>query len=102
MRCRSRILDRRYESMSYMSYCKFEGTLSELRSCMNTVEEHVNEEAEYEVSDQEIRCFRDIAIEFNNFMHDMGLMDDEGYIDDDALDEVCEAMAKSYNEEEEE
>ena len=45
----------------YMSYCRFEGTLAELRACMSEVYDHVNEEAEYEVSDREINYFRQMV-----------------------------------------
>lgn len=86
----------------YMSYCKFEGTLMELRSCMSTVEEHVNGEAEYEVSGREIDHFRRMVTEFTDWLHDMALLDDEGYLNEDALDEVCEDMTKTCKEEEDE
>ena len=32
----------------------------------------------------------------------MALLDDEGYLDEDALNEVCEDMGKSYEEDEDE
>lgn len=86
----------------YMSYCRFEGTYAELRTCLNDVEEHVNQEAEYEVSDEEIQNFRNMVEYFHDFLCNMELLDEDGNLDIDALDEVCEAMAKSYDEEEEE
>lgn len=88
--------------MAYMSYCRFEGTLHELRACMADVEEHVNEIAEYSVSDGEIRQFKQMVIEFTDFLHDMGVLNDEGYLERDTLNEVCDAMAKSYDGEDEE
>lgn len=87
--------------MAYMSYCRYEGTYSELRACLNDVEEHVNEEAEYEVSDHEIQHFRNMVEYFHDFLCNMELLDEDGNLDDDALDAVCEAMAKSYEQEEE-
>ena len=87
--------------MAYMSYCRYEGTYSELRACLNDVEEHVNEEAEYEVSDHEIQHFRNMVEYFHDFLCNMELLDEDGNLDMDALDTVCEAMAKSYEEEEE-
>ena len=84
-----------------MSYCRFEGTLHELRACMADVEEHVNEIAEYSVSDGGIRHFKQMVIEFTDFLHDMGLLNDEGYLERDALNEVCDAMAKAYDGEDE-
>ena len=86
----------------YMSYCRYEGTLSELRACMADVEEHVNEEAEYEVSDREITCFKTLITEIHEFMQNMELIDCEGELDYDELDRVCEAMAKRFNHEEDE
>lgn len=86
----------------YMSYCRFEGTYAELRTCLNDVEEHVNQEAEYEVSDEEIQNFRNMVEYFHDFLCNMELLDEDGNLDIDALDEVCEAMTKSYDEEEEE
>lgn len=87
--------------MAYMSYCRYEGTYSELRACLNDVEEHVNEEAEYEVSDHEIQHFRNMVEYFHDFLCNMELLDEDGNLDDDALDAVCEAMAKSHEPEEE-
>ena len=80
----------------YMSYCRFEGTKHELGACMGTVEEHVNEEAEYEVSENEVRHFREMVVSFVDFLNDMCLLEDYAEINDGALDEVCEAMKKSY------
>ena len=85
----------------YMSYCRYEGTYSELRSCLSDVEEHVNEEAEYEVSDREIQWFRNMVELFHEFLCEQELMDEDGNLDMNALDKVCEAMAKRYDEEEE-
>ena len=85
----------------YMSYCRFEGTHQELKACLSDVEEHVNEEAEYEVSDREINHFRSMVEDFVGWLNDMALLDEDGDIDRDALDQVCETMAKRYEQEEE-
>ena len=84
----------------YMGYCRFEGTNAELRACLGVVEEHVYEEAEYEVSDHEICQFKDMVNIFYGWMCDMALIDDNGELDKDELGRMCEAMAKSYPEEE--
>ena len=76
----------------YMSYCRFEGTHAELRACLDIVDEHVNEEAEYPVSEDEIRHFRSMVLEFASWLQDHSLIDEDGYVDDAALDEVCVAM----------
>lgn len=78
----------------YMSYCRFEGTKHELNACINDVEDHVMEEAEYEISESEIACFRTMVMNFVDFLNDMAITDAE--IDMEALDEVCEAMKKRY------
>lgn len=86
----------------YMSYCRYEGTYSELRACLNDVEEHVNQYAEYKVSDREIQHFRNMVELFHEFLCEQELLDEDGNLDWDEIDKVCAAMAKSYAEEEEE
>lgn len=83
----------------YMSYCRFEGTLYELRACMSVVDEHINEEAESAVSDNEIRCFKNMLREFTGWMQDNELLDENGELDEETLDSICSQMAISYQEE---
>lgn len=85
----------------YMSYCRFGGTLAEMRACISDVEEHVNEEAQYEVSDREIDNFKRMVLEFTVFLQDNDLLDEYGNLDEDQLDGICDTMRKSYNEEDE-
>ena len=80
-----------------MSYCRHEGTLSELRICLEDATEHANEEAQYKVSDREIECFKHIITEVYDFMNEMCLLDSDGELDFDELDNICEKMAKSYD-----
>lgn len=84
----------------YMSYCRFEGTYHELRACVADVEEHVNEEAEYEVSDNEINFFRLMISDMVEFLQNQELLDEHGELNEEELDKICEAMAKSYESEE--
>jgi len=86
----------------YMSYCRFEGTRMELNACLNDVEEHVNGEAEYPVSENEVNHFRWMVENFAGWLHDMALLDDEGYLDEDALNEVCDDMMKGKEDNEDE
>lgn len=79
----------------YMSYCRFEGTHAELRACLGDVEDHVNGDAEYKVSENEIGHFESMVREFVDWLHDMALLDEEGYLDEDALNEVCDDMMKT-------
>ena len=73
----------------------------ELTSCLNTVEEHVNHEAEYAVSENEINNFQQMVQDFVGWLHDMALLDDEGYLDEDALNDVCDEMSKTNKEDDE-
>ena len=85
--------------MSYMSYCRFEGTRQELRTCLNVVEEHVYEEAEYEVSEREINHFKAMVKEFHDFMYEMNLLDEYGDLNEDRLEEIAELLSMAYEEE---
>lgn len=76
----------------YMSYCRFEGTRAELNACLGVVEKHVNGEAEYPVSENEIANFQYMVKDFVTWLHDMALLDDEGYLDEDALNDICDSM----------
>ena len=84
--------------MSYMSYCRFEGTRQELKICLNVVEEHVYEEAEYEVSEREINHFKAMVKEFHDFMYEMNLLDENGDLNQNQLETICEQMAMAYEE----
>lgn len=85
--------------MSYMSYCKFEGTKHELAICLDDVMEHINEEAQYEVSDHEIEHFKQMIYVFVEFLQETEIIDEYGDIDENNLETVCEKMKKGYEEE---
>lgn len=80
----------------YMSYCKFEGTLHELRRCLDTVNEHAAQEADERVSEREIRAFRTLVREFAGWLQETGMVD--GELNEDVLDEACEYMRFSAEE----
>ena len=84
----------------YMNYCRYEGTLHELRACMEDVREHYSEEAEYEVSDREIENFKMLVCEFHEFMVDMDLLDNYGDLNREKIDEIADYMSRSYGEDE--
>lgn len=84
----------------YMSYCRYEGTYSELQSCIYEAEEHIYEEAEYPVSDREIGYFKRMVMDFGTFLRDNELINSYGDIDREVLEEICEKMKKSYSYEE--
>lgn len=85
----------------YMSYCRYEGTRMELQVCLENATEHINGEAEDAVSDREIEWFRRMVGEFAEWLQDMALLDENGYLDEDALDEICESMKHTCEDEEE-
>ncbi len=83
-----------------MSYCRYRNTLNDLRDCINDVTEHIREEAEYKVSSEEINAFRQMVYDFHELMaYEIGCIDDDGNLDEDALEKACEAMSKEYSEE---
>lgn len=86
----------------YMSYCRFEGTKQELNACIYEVMEHINGEAEYEVSEDEIRCFRMMVYNMIDFLQGAELLNEDGELDAQKLEEVCEAMKHGTEEEDEE
>lgn len=84
----------------YMSYCRFEGTHQELKACLADVDEHLAEMAEYEVSEDEVDHFRDMVKDFIGWMQDSELITEDGELDEEQLDRICDMMRKSYKEEE--
>ena len=84
----------------YMSYCRQEGTFAELRCALGDVQDHIFGEAEYSISDREIRAFKEMVVFFTDFLKENCILDDEGEIDERILDETCEAMRKCAEDEE--
>ena len=78
--------------MAYMSYCRQEGTFAELRLCLSDVEAHIDGEADDVVSDREIRNFKGMVECFYNFLMDQDLLTDEGELDEERLEEVCQSL----------
>ena len=76
----------------YMSYCRFEGTRQELGVCLDTVYEHINEEAEYRVSENEIANFRQMVKDFYEFLYQTEILDDDGELDEEMLESICDKM----------
>lgn len=82
----------------YMSYCRFEGTWHELRAAMGTVDEHLEETAEFAVSDKEIQCFKSMVEEFTDWLRDTEICS-EVEINWNELDNVCKKMAECMEDE---
>ena len=84
----------------YMSYCRNEGALAEMRACLDNAQLHACQEAEHEVSEREIGCFKTMVTEFYNWIINMELVDEYGELDEDALNQLCEDMRHGYTEDE--
>lgn len=80
----------------YMSYCRFEGTLQELRGCIAVVEECVNEENEYPVSRREVERFEVLVTDFYDWLCDMALLDEFGELNKDELRSIADMMEKGH------
>ena len=83
----------------YMSYCRFEGTHHELRTCLDVVSDCMNEYNEYPVSDHEIQEFTSMIGDIVNFLQDWELLDEDGDLDYDVLLKMCDAMRQAHPEE---
>ena len=86
----------------YMSYCRNEGICSELNASLSDASSHVYGEAEYEVSDREIEYFKKMIRRFADWLGDMDLLDEDGCLDEDRLEEIGEAMSRAGDCDEEE
>lgn len=82
----------------YMSYCRNEGALAEVRCALSDVDAHIDEDAEYSVSEREIDCFKSLITELYDWMCERELIDCNGELDTDGLEEICEKMRHGYNE----
>lgn len=79
----------------YMSYCRHEGTLSEVRACLGAVQEHIWGEAEYPTSEKEIRMFKTMIQEVVAFLQENEVLTADGELDENRLDEIGEAMKQA-------
>lgn len=82
----------------YMSYCRYEGTNQELNACLNDVGEHINQEAEYAVSDREILNFKFMVRTFVDFLNDNCLLTEDNELDEDSLEAICVYMSRKNTE----
>lgn len=83
--------------MAYMSYCRHEGTHYELRCCLGDVQEHIDGEAEYRVSENEIGHFEEMVRDFYEFLCENDILDNFGELDEDNLNRVLDSMTKGCN-----
>jgi len=81
----------------YMSYCRFEGTRYELNACIGDVEEHINEEAEYPVSESEIEHFKKMLHDFYEFIYETEILTDDGELDEEMIEAICQKMREGCN-----
>lgn len=66
----------------------------ELQACFEAVEEHVNGEAEYPISEREIHNFKRMIGDIAEFLYNNDLLHENGEINQTALDDVCTAMER--------
>ena len=71
-----------------------------MKACLADVDEHIMEDAEYETSENEVRHFLDMVMDFFGWMNDNELITEDGELDEDQLGGICQAMRKAYSEEE--
>lgn len=82
-----------------MSYCRYRNTLNDLRDCIYDATYHIRAEAEYNVSPEEIAAFRQMVYDMHEFpAYEVGCIDEDGNLDDDALEKACDAMSREYRE----
>lgn len=81
----------------YMSYCRFEGTRNELRTCLNVVTDCVNEDNEYPVSDHEIQEFTNMVEDIVSFLQELELLDEDGELNYGALHSICNSMRRAVH-----
>lgn len=86
----------------YMSYCRFEGTLQELKACLWDVEDHITGNADYPVRENEIEQFKQMVIWFHDFMLEQELIGEDGEVDMGELEDVCNLMRKGSESEDDE
>ena len=75
-----------------MDYCRQEGTYRELKACLKDVENHINGVADDPIDSCEILAFTDMVKMFCRFLGDHWLLDEEGNLDGERLDQVCKSM----------
>lgn len=66
----------------------------ELQACFDAVNDHVNGEAEYAISDREIYNFKRMVGDIAEFLRENDLLDEDGEINQTALDDACAAMER--------
>ena len=77
-----------------MDYCKFEITERELDRCLSDVSDHIEGFADVAISESQIIAFQEMMIRIHSFCQRYSLIDAEGGLDLDVLDDVCKAMAE--------
>lgn len=64
----------------------------ELQSCFDTVNDHVNGDADCAISEREIYNFKRMIDEIAEFLRENDLLDEDGEINQTALDDICNFM----------
>lgn len=88
--------------MSNMSYCRFHNTSLDLEECLAVVlNRYYDDGDEYSaVSDEECERFKIMVHQIADFFNDLELLDEDGYVDENKLDEVVSKMQSDEEDEE--
>ena len=73
-----------------MSYCRFRNTRNDLRDCINALSERNIS------SDEEKRAAKEIINMMLDFLNDEDLLDDEGNLNEETLDNIIEQCDEEY------
>lgn len=77
----------------YMDYCKFRGTLEELRVCIADVEARMSHDKRYAVSEEEINEFKEMVLEMWDFLCRCDLVTEcDTGLNRKVLEEIAEDM----------
>ena len=73
--------------MTNMNYCRFENTSRDLRDCLTAIENR-----EKDLSNNEAKAMRSMIERFVCFLNQESLLDIDGEVDQEQLDEIIKEM----------
>lgn len=76
---------------AFMSYCRQEGAYIAMSEALDQIEEYRND-PDMEMSDSEVRSFKNNIHIIYDWMNDMCLIDGEGEFDECELDNICHEL----------
>lgn len=79
--------------MSNMSYCRFRNTYEDVQDCFNAINN-----CETIESKEEIVALKSMIYDMYEFFSDNALINSDGELDEDGLEELIDGMTNSDNE----